>query len=72
MLGDPERPFCPLCQRPTLTLIATVMGERSLDIYLCPDCRTQFSYEHPQAKGERSELKPFSDVASVTGAKGMS
>ncbi len=52
MLDDPERRVCPLCNR-FLTLIATMTGDRALDIYLCPECRDQFSYQHPNAKGGR-------------------
>ena len=69
MLGDPERPFCPSCQRPTLILIATMTGERALDIYLCSDCRTQFSHEHPKTTGETSKLKPVALVNPVVDAE---
>jgi transposase-like protein len=72
MLGDPERPLCPLCQRFTMILIATMTGERALDIYLCPQCRTQFSYEHPKAKDQTPDLKPVSDVPPVIRARGVS
>jgi uncharacterized protein YbaR (Trm112 family) len=72
MLGDPERPLCPLCQQPTMILIATMTGERAMDIYLCPQCRTQFSYEHPKAKGETPNVRPIPDVPPVINAKSSS
>ena len=72
MLGDPERPLCPLCERPTMILIATMTGERAMDIFLCPQCRTQFSYEHAKAKGETPDLQPVPKVQAVTDAKGGS
>jgi hypothetical protein len=43
MLGDPERPLCPLCERPTMILIATMTGERAMDIFLCPQCRSSYA-----------------------------
>jgi transposase-like protein len=45
MSDDPARPLCPMCRRGTAALIATVKDGRTLDIYLCQHCRTQFSYE---------------------------
>jgi transposase-like protein len=65
MLGDPERPLCPLCQRSKMILIATMAGERAVDIYLCPECREQFSYEHPKAKGETADAQPIALVKPV-------
>jgi hypothetical protein len=69
MLGDPERPLCPLCERPTMILIATMTGERAMDIFLCPQCRTEFSYEHPKAKGATPDLQPVPKVQAVTSPK---
>ena len=65
MLGDPERRLCPLCHRSTMILVATMTGERGVDIYLCPECRTQFSYEHPNAQGETFDAQPLAQVKRV-------
>ena len=65
MLGDPERRLCPLCQRATMILIATMSGGRALDIYLCPECREQFSCQHPNAQGETSDAKPITQVKGI-------
>jgi hypothetical protein len=50
------------CERPTMILIATMTGERAMDIFLCPQCRTQFSYEHPKVKGETPDVQPVPKV----------
>jgi hypothetical protein len=66
MLDDPERRICPLCNRFLLTHIATMTGDRDLDIYLCPECREQLSYQHPNAKGEKtSEVQPIAQMKRV-------
>jgi transposase-like protein len=66
MLDDPERRVCPLCKRSSMSLIATITGERALDIYLCPECREQFSYRHPDAQGAKtSEAQPIAPVKRV-------
>ena len=62
MLGDPERRLCPLCQRATMILIATMSGGRALDIYLCPECREQFSCQHPNAQGDTTDAQPLERV----------
>jgi hypothetical protein len=43
-----------------------------MDIFLCPQCRTEFSYEHPKAKGATPDLQPVPKVQAVTDAKGGS
>jgi transposase-like protein len=48
MSDDPARPLCPTCRQGVTTLIATLKDARTIDIYLCQDCRTQFSYERSQ------------------------
>jgi hypothetical protein len=48
-----------------MILIATMAGERAVDIYLCPECREQFSYEHPKAKGETADAQPIALVKPV-------
>jgi hypothetical protein len=55
-----------------MILIATMTGERAKDIFLCPHCRTQFSYEHPKAKGEVPDVQPVPKVLAVTDAKASS
>ena len=65
MSDDPERRGCPLCQRSSMSLIATMTGERAVDIYLCPECREQFSYQHPNTKGEASDMQPIAQVKRV-------
>ena len=36
-------------------IVATMTGARALDIYLCAECRAQFSYEHAKTTGETSD-----------------
>ena len=45
----PDHPSCPLCHHKETTLIATLKDERTVDIYLCQHCRTNFS--HARASG---------------------
>jgi hypothetical protein len=45
MSDDPARPLCPICRQGITTLIATLRDARTIDIYLCQACRTQFGYE---------------------------
>jgi len=65
MLGDRERRLCPLCQRSAMILVATMSGGRALDIYLCPVCREQFDYQHPNAQDETSDAQPIVLVKPV-------
>jgi hypothetical protein len=48
-----------------MILIATMSGGRALDIYLCPLCREQFSYQHPNAQGETSDAQAIAQVKPV-------
>jgi len=48
-----------------MILVATMTGERGVDIYLCPECRTQFSYEHPNAQGETFDAQPLAQAKRV-------
>jgi len=41
----PERPQCPICRHTHTILMATLKGERTVDIYLCQRCRGNFSLE---------------------------
>ena len=71
MSGDPERPFCPLCGRSTMTLIATMTGERAMDIYLCPQCREQFTHEHRETSdaSDGQLMKPVARVEPTSRAR---
>ena len=42
MSDDPAPPLCPVCRQGITTLIATLKDARTIDIYLCQGCRTQF------------------------------
>ena len=52
MPDDPARPLCPMCQRGTAALIATVKDGRMLDIYLCQRCHAQFTTNGRKRFGE--------------------
>ena len=45
MSDDPAPPLCPVCRQGITALIATLKDARTIDIYLCQGCRTQFGCE---------------------------
>jgi hypothetical protein len=55
MSDDPARPLCPMCRHGITTLIATLKDARTIDIYLCQHCRSQFSYV--RQKVERRDVQ---------------
>jgi transcription elongation factor Elf1 len=57
MPDDPARTLCPVCKRATTTSIATVTDERTLDIFLCLACRTQFASERNRSVQERPDVE---------------
>jgi hypothetical protein len=46
----PDYPPCPICQHNEPKLIATLKADRIVEIYLCEQCRTNFSYERASGK----------------------